>query len=193
MTFSEIDISTLNGRGRRRLREWQELSALSNDDPTISIEPIKLNSSGVPVEYIVTFALASIIGVEGDFEPGNLAAINRPRFGRGFSMKIILPDGYPSIDAPAIFRFTPDNNGANMPWHPNIAYYGDFAGRVCLNPKDTASSLASGCKRAADYLRYDLYHADLTAPYPEDLRVAAWVREQGEPRGWIYFNQSDFD
>ena len=32
------------------------------------------------------------------------------------------------------------------------------------------------------------YHATLEPPYPEDLQVAAWVRCQGEPLDWIYFD-----
>ena len=59
------------------------------------------------------------------------------------------------------------------------------AGRVCINMSDTYTDLLWGVKRVASYLRYDCYHAVSAPPYPEDLQVAAWVVQQGEPNGWI--------
>jgi hypothetical protein len=41
----------------------------------------------------------------------------------------------------------------------------------------------------ASYLRYETYHALLESPYPEDLKVATWVMRQGEPNGWLLFEQ----
>jgi hypothetical protein len=55
---------------------------------------------------------------------------------------------------------------------------------------DTYTDLLWGVQRVASYLRYDTYHALIEAPYPEDLKVAAWVTRQGEPKEWIYFEQS---
>jgi hypothetical protein len=55
---------------------------------------------------------------------------------------------------------------------------------------DTYTDLLWGVQRVASYLRYDTYHAQMEAPYPEDLKVAAWVTRQGEPKEWIYFEQS---
>jgi hypothetical protein len=43
--------------------------------------------------------------------------------------------------------------------------------------------------RVIDYLKYDEYHALNEYPYPEDLDVAEWVIKEGEPKGWIHFNQ----
>jgi hypothetical protein len=54
---------------------------------------------------------------------------------------------------------------------------------------DTYTDLVWGVDRVASYLRYETYHARQEPPYPEDLKVAAWVVCQGEPRGWIFFNQ----
>ena len=47
--------------------------------------------------------------------------------------------------------------------------------------------------RVERYLKYQLYHAQNTYPYPEDQNVAEWVREEGEPNGWTRFSQSDSD
>lgn len=56
---------------------------------------------------------------------------------------------------------------------------------------DTSADLAWGVERIADYLMYNLYNAMPEPPYPEDLRVAEWVRHQGEPNNWIFFNQQE--
>jgi hypothetical protein len=120
-------------------------------------------------------------------EPG---AENPPVFATGFLMRIDLPEGYPSVDAAPAFRFlTHNEQGQSIPhpWHPNIRYFGDFAGRVCINMPDTYTDLAWGVERVAHYLRYEVYHAISEPPYPEDLKVAAWVVRQGEPKEWTVF------
>ena len=43
--------------------------------------------------------------------------------------------------------------------------------------------------RVERYLKYQMYHARNTYPYPEDQNVAEWVREEGEPNGWVHFAQ----
>ena len=43
--------------------------------------------------------------------------------------------------------------------------------------------------RVERYLKYQMYHAQNTYPYPEDQSVAEWVREEGEPNGWVKFSQ----
>jgi hypothetical protein len=107
-------------------------------------------------------------------------------------MTLELPPGYPGVDAPPLLNFlTVDSSGQPIahPWHPNIRFFGAFAGKVCINMTDTYTDLLWGVERVASYLRYDTYHAIMEPPYPEDLEVAAWVRHQGEPNGWIIFEQ----
>ena len=43
--------------------------------------------------------------------------------------------------------------------------------------------------RVERYLKYLDYHAQNTYPFPEDLDVAEWVREEAEPNGWTRFTQ----
>ena len=81
------------------------------------------------------------------------------------------------------------DNEIPHPWHPNIRYFGEFAGRVCLNTLNSHTSLAWCVDRVALYLRYDLYHAIQEPPYPEDPKVARWIIQQGEPNEWIFFDQ----
>ena len=52
---------------------------------------------------------------------------------------------------------------------------------------DTYTDLAWAVERVAQYLRYEIYHAVSEPPYPEDLKVAAWVIRQGEPKEWTVF------
>jgi hypothetical protein len=51
------------------------------------------------------------------------------------------------------------------------------------------ASLKDLILRVERYLKYQLYHAQNTYPYPEDQNVAEWVREEGEPNGWTRFGQ----
>lgn len=51
------------------------------------------------------------------------------------------------------------------------------------------ASLKDLVLRVERYLKYQLYHAQNTYPYPEDQNVAEWVREEGEPNGWTRFGQ----
>ena len=152
----------------------------------------KRNAEGLPTAYVISYHIRSICGVEQLEHFGEAGVANMPIFANSFLMRIDLPDGYPSIDAQAEFRFvTYDETGHSIPhpWHPNIRFFGDFAGRVCLNMNDSYTDLVWGVERIADYLRYNVYHAISEPPYPEDLKVASWVIRQGEPNEWIYFDQ----
>ena len=51
------------------------------------------------------------------------------------------------------------------------------------------ASLKDLVVRVEQYLKYQLYHAKNTYPYPEDQNVAEWVREEAEPNGWTRFGQ----
>ena len=108
-----------------------------------------------------------------------------PIFGYLHKMSIVLPNNYPPADGNPIFTFRSDI------WHPNIRYSGSFKGHVCLTIKEMGvlASLKDLVLRVERYLKYQLYHAQNTYPYPEDQNVAEWVREEGEPNGWTRFGQ----
>ena len=181
------EISRYKGRSRRLLYEWQQLDQRLEHRHDITCQPVRRNKDGLPTAYLVDYQLRSISGVENLEHFGEPGAENPPVFSTGFQMRIDLPDGYPSVDAAPAFRFlTHDEQGQPIPhpWHPNIRYFGDFAGRVCINMPDTYTDLAWAVERVAHYLRYEVYHAISEPPYPEDLKVAAWVVRQGEPKEW---------
>jgi len=187
----DFDPQTLGGRERRLLNEWILLEQYLAGRSDISWRVLQVNAKGLPVSYIIDYHIRSLCGVtnvERLSEPG---IVNAPLFADHFLMRIDLPANYPQVDgAPVLHFLTTDEQGRPIahPWHPNIRYFGDFAGRVCINMADTYCSLAWGVQRVASYLRYDVWHATLEPPYPEDLLVAAWVRTQGEPQEWIFFD-----
>lgn len=184
------EVSQYKGRNRRLLYEWQQLEQRLEHRHNIVCRPVRRNKEGLPTAYLVNYLLRSICGVENMEHFGEPGIENPPVFADRFLMRIDLPDGYPSVDAAPAFRFvTHDEQGQPIPhpWHPNIRFFGDFAGRVCINMPDTYTDLVWAVERVAQYLRYEVYHAVSEPPYPEDLKVAAWVIRQGEPKGWTVF------
>ena len=178
----------LSGRDARLLQEWQELDSLCNKRKAISPNPRKPSLSyiirkkniiGLPTEYEIWYRCKSIVGVKDTGIP------REPIFGYLHKMSIVLPNNYPSADGNPIFTFR-----TNI-WHPNIRYSGSFKGHVCLTIKEMGvlASLKDLVLRVEHYLKYQLYHAQNTYPYPEDQNVAEWVREEGEPNGWTRFGQ----
>ena len=188
----QFDPSRLSGRNRRLWYEWRQLEKGLDGHRDITFQVSGRNSEGLPTSYLVDYHLRSICGVEHEAELNEAGVENKPVFATGFKMMIDLPVNYPCVDAlPLLYFLTTDTSGEPIPhpWHPNIRYFGSFAGRVCINMADTYTDLLWGVMRVASYLRYDTYHAMMETPYPEDLKVAEWVMRQGEPKEWIYFEQ----
>lgn len=183
-----FNVKELSGRDARLLHEWRELDNLcskrkasgeSPHKPSLSYIIRKKNVIGLPTEYEIWYRCKSIVGVQGTAIP------REPVFGYLHKMSIVLPNNYPSADGNPIFTFKTDV------WHPNIRYSGSFKGHVCLTIKEMGvlASLKDLVLRVERYLKYQLYHAQNTYPYPEDQNVAEWVREEGEPNGWTRFGQ----
>ena len=192
MRSCEFIPERLSGRGKRLLAEWRILEDRFDRRSDITVSVGSVGADGLPVRYIVDYSIRSICGVEHLDRLGEAGVSNPPIFADAFRMELVLPANYPCVDGAPMFRFlTNDGDGNPLPhpWHPNIRYFGEMAGRVCLNQDDTYTELAWGVERIAQYLRYERYHAVSEPPYPEDMQVAAWVIRQGEPNEWIYFDQ----
>lgn len=166
----------MTGRQRRRQYEWEQLQRVARQYDDFTLRVSASDEDGIPTDYVVEYDIRSICGIEED---------GSPVFAHHFRMEIHLPEYYPQADAQPQFRFV----GEVKPWHPNIRYYGEMAGRVCLNPLNTFADLAWGVERCRLYLRYELYHALHEPPFPEDLKVAEWVRHTGEPNEYVFFDQ----
>ncbi|MBO4341079.1 MAG: hypothetical protein J5835_06595 [Bacteroidales bacterium] len=192
MLRDDIIPEKLSGRNRRLLYEWRTLEERFGGRQDIAVSVSRTNAEGLPVRYMVDYHLRSICGVENTESLGDRNVKNPPVFADRFLMEIELPANYPCVDGAPVFRFLSRDDSGNPvphPWHPNIRYFGDMAGRVCLNADDTYTDLAWGVDRIASYLKYERYHAISEPPYPEDMQVAAWVVRQGEPQEWIFFDQ----
>jgi hypothetical protein len=196
MESTHFDPSKLSGRNRRLLSEWHQLETRLDGRTDLSWRVLERNGEQLPTAYLVDYHLRSICGVENMEQLNEPGVENAPVFATGFLMRISLPANYPCVDGAPQFTFlTHDQSGQPIahPWHPNIRFFGDFAGRVCINMPDTYTDLAWAVLRIGSYLRYETYHAVQEPPFPEDLKVAAWVVRQGEPRQWIFFNQDETD
>lgn len=186
--INKFNIKELSGRNSRLLKEWQELDSLCSKRKVESLNPRypslsyiirKKNVLGLPTEYEIWYRCKSIVGVK------NTAIPREPIYGYLHKMRIELPNKYPYADGNPRFKFI-----TNI-WHPNIRYSGSFKGHVCLTIREMGvlASLKDLTLRVEKYLKYQLYHAQNTYPYPEDQNVAEWVREEGEPNGWTRFGQ----
>ncbi len=165
----------------RLYKEWVKLDTFCSMNEAVSYRMGKRTPAGLPVEYELMLHIRSITGVL----PANEEGLQYPVFGAEHRLRITLPNNYPSADGGyPVFRFLTDV------WHPNIRFYGEFKGRVCLNQQEsgTFSSLCDFTERIIAYLTYADYHARDEYPYPEDQTVARWVLEQAEPQGWLHFH-----
>ena len=174
---------TYKGRDARLFHEWDLLEKrFANDSRVASIIVRKHNAkSKLPEKYEMILSMKSIIGVN----PKNEQNLETPIFGHKHRLTIELPDFYPCAEGLPKFMFASDI------WHPNIRFFGDFKGRVCLTFQDRplTTPLTAYVDTILDYLSYDDYMADDRYPFPEDLTVAAWVRNQAEPNNWLNFTQ----
>ena len=186
--INKFDQQELSGRDARLLQEWKELDNVcckrraSSPDirkPSLSYIIRRKNATGLPTEYEIWYRMKSIVGVEETEPP------RKPIFGYLHKMSVVLPNNYPSADGNPVFTFITDI------WHPNIRYSGSFKGHVCLTIKEMGvlASIKDLVLRVERYLKYQMYHAQNTYPYPEDQSVAEWVREEGEPNGWVKFTR----
>ncbi len=182
----------MTGRNRRLYNEWKRIEQRLKGRDDISYTVERVNSESLPVSYRVVYNILSICGVSNVEHLNEAGVVNEPIFARRFIMDIDIPANYPCIDGAPVFRFlTKDESGNDIahPWHPNIRYFGSFAGKVCINALNTNVDIAWCIERIAYYLRYELYQAIIEPPYPEDMNVARWVLKQGEPKEWIFFDQ----
>jgi ubiquitin-protein ligase len=172
------------GKNFHLFNQWDLLDKrYGNDDRIAAIVVKKQNAqSKLPEKYEIIFNIKSIVGVK----PKNEKGLEEPVFGNKHKMTIELPENYPSAGGGfPVFKFITDV------WHPNIRFFGDFKGRVCLNFQDypPTEPLTTFVDRIIGYLPYDDYFAEDRYPWPEDVIVAEWVREQAEPNKWLNFIQ----
>ena len=124
--------------------EWQTLEQGLDGRKDIRCRVLTKNADGVPNSYLVDYYIRSICGVTNIEKMGTDGIKNEPIYASHFTMHIELPANYPQVDGAPVFSFlTHDAEGHETPhpWHPNIRYFGAFAGRVCINMVDTYCDL----------------------------------------------------
>ena len=128
----------------------------------------------IPVVYRFHYKLKSIIGIDEQ---------QMPVYGDHHICEVSIKGGYP-IQSPTAFM-------KSDAWHPNIKFDGPKKGRVCVNAAGfgVTYTLDLLAMRIGEILQYKNYLAEFRKPYPEDERVAKWVREFAHPQE--IFNRED--
>ncbi len=149
-------------------KELKLLQAYCSQQDNISFAAYNPHPKLPPDEYQVDYRLKSIVGIDH---------LQNPIFGSSHTLQIKLPSTYPMFSGPVCQMMTPI-------WHPNIRHDGTHRGRVCVNTSAIGfwHTLDLLVIQIGEMLQYKNYHALMIPPYPEDLRVASWVREFAEPR-----------
>ncbi|WP_116126997.1 ubiquitin-conjugating enzyme E2 [Lewinella sp. IMCC34183] len=152
-------------------KEHMDLWDLQESSDVISWE-VKSTVSAleIPTVYHVTYLLNTITGIDAD---------SKPRYGDRHVMELTIPTRYPLVPA-AIFMQTDV-------WHPNIQSVGRFKGKICgnVNSYGIDYSLRQLVLRVGEILQYRNYLADFVPPYPEDPKVAEWVKTYAEPNNIV--------
>ncbi|PPK88785.1 ubiquitin-conjugating enzyme [Neolewinella xylanilytica] len=129
-----------------------------------------VGSLEIPTVYHVTYHLRTITGIDAEAQP---------IYGDRHVMELTIPTRYPLVPASIFMR--------TDVWHPNIQSVGRFKGKICgnVNSYGIDYSLRQLVLRVGEILQYKNYLADFVPPYPEDPKVAEWVKAYGEPRNIV--------
>ncbi|MCF0202010.1 MAG: hypothetical protein HUK08_01470 [Bacteroidaceae bacterium] len=168
-------------RLRRLNNEYTQLRTLVSAREQIEMQ-VLAEEGGIPTRYLIIYNIRAMCGVTDIEHLNEEGAVCKPVYADRFLMTIDIPPSYPCIDAMPQFNFLVHDESHRPiahPWHPNIRYFGAFAGYVCMNFPDSYASLAWAVDRIRQYLNYSLYHAKNEPPYPEDLKVAQWFLNNG--------------
>ena len=124
----------------------------------------------IPSVYHIHFFFRSITGIN---------KVEEPIYGNHHILELKLPPQYP-MEACAAAMLTDV-------WHPNVRSEDPRKGRVCTNTESLGIQfpLYQVVLRIADMLQYKNSHAEDKKPFPEDSKVARWVKAIAEPRGYV--------
>lgn len=166
----KYDVKKLKTPTLKRLaKEHIAIHELCSRSDKLSYKIIK-SRSGVPEVYRITFKVKSIVGIDSD---------KNPIYGYKHEAELALPPNYPV--EPAKCYMVTDT------WHPNIKSDGVHKGHICTNSNELGKlmDLYLLVHRIGQILQYQNYHAQNVYPYPDDEKVAKWVREYAEPKNIV--------
>lgn len=155
-----------DGRDERLAGEHLALAEMLEKTNKITYQ-VNSGSRVPPESYLIGYHVKSIVGINED---------QTPIYGNYHEVEITFPAGYPLTAAAKCYTKTPV-------WHPNIKWDGRFKGRICGNTKEFGKLyfLNMLVVRIGEILQFKNYHAEQTAPFPEDESVARWTRDYAEP------------
>ena len=175
-------IENFKGNERRHFNEWVLLEEKYNNENFIKNLKIRKRhpETKLPEKYEITFNIESIIGVN----PPNGQGLQTPIFGNEHILTIEIPESYPADDdaSKPKFKFITDV------WHPQVVFYGILKGDVCLDfelKKPSKTPLTNYIDTIWCYLTYNICMPENRYPWPKDLTVARWVREQARKHEWV--------
>jgi hypothetical protein len=152
-----------------RLRaERERLLALNLDSDHVRVEALDFLSGSEPERYRVTFYCRGIARVD---------AAGAPVYATQHEVEITCDEAFPA-EVPRL-RWLSDI------WHPNIQHTEPRG--VCVNKAEWLGGMGLDdlVRQMFEMVQYKNYHAEASPPYPLDQVVARWVREVGEPRGYV--------
>lgn len=163
------DFKKLNPREKRLAKEHLSVDDLCQSNEGLSYQVIRREGQGSntpPEVYRIMYDVRSIIGINDS---------NFPIYDTHHEIEISLPKEYPVK--------SPKCKVISDIWHPNIKSEGQYKGRICSNTKEFGKlyNLDLLILRIGRILEYKNYHAINVTPYPEDEKVAKWVRDFAEP------------
>lgn len=164
-------IATERGIIGRLKTEYEQFQKYTEMNSNFSFKVTKtIMGTNVPCIYELTYKVRTFTGINED---------NTPVYGDVHRFSFDLSNNYPHVK-PALFSMTPV-------WHPNIKYFDPLKGRICFNYEVMGNhTMLHLLLMLNDMLTYENYFAKIgEEPYPEDLEVARWVNEYGDPKGYI--------
>lgn len=156
-----------NPRDNRLQKELQLLDEFCQQSKLISYQAFPRKGGLPPERYLIHYQVRSIVAIDHWQDP---------IYGDQHTAEIIIPPSYPLGGQPSCYMKTDA-------WHPNIKFDGQFKGKICVNDEVLGHwhTLDMMAERIGEMLQYRNYHALNIPPYPEDAKVATWVREYAEP------------
>jgi len=163
----------------RLAKEHELLDELCNSTDKISYKITNQPNKRKPPEgYLISYRVKTIIGINADNSP----IYNDPENGDTVDVSIDFPAEYPDLS-----QGGPKCYAKTTVFHPNILHYRIPKGKICTNQPALGAwqTLDMLVHMIGNILQYKNYLAENKPPYPEDEKVAKWVREYAEPKGII--------
>jgi hypothetical protein len=161
-----------HAKGVALLREFLELLRLLKFLDKIILKNVEFDPENVINSLIFEYKLRSIIGINEDLSPIY-----------GDSHKLKISHNLRNFKVYSCRFIT-------RVWHPNIKHIHRNGGIVqhlgYLSENELNwKSLSGIIIEIGKMLQFKLYDAEISPPYPEDMKVAQWVRNYGEVNGIV--------